>query len=68
MAKWHGTGLQTSWLRLSGARPMRTDFYRPVAWACAGCGKPHAGKTERNIALDGKNYCNRTFYQLKAIS
>lgn len=42
------------------ARGNRGGF-KPQPWHCDGCGKDHAARTMRNRALDGKDYCDRTY-------
>lgn len=33
-------------------------------WHCHGCNKSHKALTPRNLALDKKDYCNRTYYKM----
>lgn len=65
MSYWNGTRLRTGWLRLRGNASGRNGFIGRMfaPWFCSGCNRKHGGKCERTIALDGKAYCGRTYWQ-----
>ncbi len=47
------------------ARGNRGGF-KPQPWQCTGCGKDHPGARMRNRALDGHDYCDRTYEAARA--
>jgi hypothetical protein len=36
--------------------------FRPRPWKCHGCNRMHPGRTMRTQALNGLDYCERTYY------
>ena len=48
-----------------GNRAGRNGVGTPKPWDCAGCGKQHGGAVQKTQALDGKFYCEQTYYKAR---
>ena len=52
--------------RKHGFRRGNRGGFKPPPIYCHGCGKFHAPRTDMTQALDGKKYCDRTYFALRA--
>ena len=48
--------------RKHGFRRGNRGGFKPQPVYCHGCGRLHPPRTDMTQALDGKNYCNRTYF------
>ena len=52
--------------RKHGFRRGNRGGFKPQPVYCYGCGKLHRPRTDMIEDLDGKTYCDRTFFALRA--
>jgi len=51
--------------RKNGFRSGNRGGFKPERIFCHGCGKLHRPRTDMVQALDGNNYCNRTYFEFR---